>query len=69
MIHLKKNLPLWSALYLIVISGLGSQVASAEDKIIEEVVITGSYIKASATDGASPVDVLDRKRNGWGFAR
>ncbi len=27
---------------------------------IEEVVVTGSYIKSSPTDGASPVDVVDR---------
>ncbi len=32
--------------------------ASAQE--IEEVVVTGSYIKSSPTDGASPVDVLDR---------
>lgn len=60
MFYQKKNRPLWSAMYLITIFGLGSHMALAEDKIIEEVVITGSYIKSSATDGASPVDVLDR---------
>jgi iron complex outermembrane recepter protein len=27
---------------------------------MEEVVVTGSYIKSSPTDGASPVDVVDR---------
>jgi iron complex outermembrane receptor protein len=60
MIYHKKNDPLWSALYLMAILGLGSQMALAEDKIIEEVVTTGSYIKSSATDGASPIDVLGR---------
>ena len=28
---------------------------------IEEVMVTGSYIKGSATDGASPVEVIDRE--------
>jgi len=28
---------------------------------MEEVVVTGSYIKSSPTDGASPVDVVDRE--------
>jgi iron complex outermembrane receptor protein len=28
---------------------------------VEEVMVTGSYIKGSATDGASPVEVIDRE--------
>ena len=28
---------------------------------IEEVMVTGSYIKGSPTDGASPVEVVDRE--------
>ena len=28
---------------------------------VEEVVITGSYLKGSPTDGASPIDVVDRE--------
>ncbi len=28
---------------------------------IEEVMVTGSYIKGSPTDGASPVEVIDRE--------
>jgi len=28
---------------------------------IEEIVVTGSYLKTSATDGASPIDVVDRE--------
>ena len=27
---------------------------------VEEVVVTGSYIKGSPTDGASPVELYDR---------
>ena len=27
---------------------------------VEEVVITGSYIKSSPTDGASPVEIIGR---------
>jgi iron complex outermembrane receptor protein len=34
--------------------------AFAADKPIEEVVVTGSYIKSSPTDGASPIDVVGR---------
>ena len=33
-------------------------VSIAEE--VEEVVVTGSYIKGSATDGASPVEVISR---------
>ena len=33
--------------------------SSAQD--VEEVVITGSYLKGSPTDGASPVEVVDRE--------
>lgn len=35
-------------------------VAQAAEQELEEVVVTGSYIKSSPTDGASPVDVVDR---------
>ena len=28
---------------------------------VEEVVITGSYLKGSPTDGASPIEVVDRE--------
>jgi iron complex outermembrane receptor protein len=34
--------------------------AFAADKAIEEVVVTGSYIKSSPTDGASPIQVVGR---------
>ena len=34
-------------------------LASAQQ--MEEVLITGSYIKSSASDAASPVDVLDNE--------
>jgi iron complex outermembrane recepter protein len=60
MIHFKRNGRSWPVLYLMIIFGLGSQTALAADQAIEEVVVTGSYIKSSPTDGASPVDVLDR---------
>ena len=34
---------------------------SQEDtETVEEVIVTGSYIKGSATDGASPVDIISR---------
>ena len=31
------------------------------DEGIEEIVVTGSYLKTSPTDGASPIDVIDRE--------
>ena len=34
---------------------------SIQDQDIEEIVVTGSYLKTSPTDGASPVDVIDRE--------
>lgn len=39
---------------------LSSASALAMAAELEEVVVTGSYIKSSPTDGASPVDVVDR---------
>ena len=32
----------------------------AQDDAVEEVVVTGSYIKGSPTDGASPVEIVSR---------
>ena len=33
----------------------------AQDESVEEVVVTGSYLKGSATDGASPVEIISKK--------
>ena len=33
---------------------------NAQEESVEEVVVTGSYIKASPTDGASPVEIINR---------
>lgn len=35
-------------------------IAQDDEKSVEEVVVTGSYIKGSATNGASPVDIVSR---------
>ena len=35
-------------------------IAQDNDEAIEEVVVTGSYIKGSPTDGASPVEIISR---------
>ena len=35
-------------------------VAQDNDESVEEVVVTGSYIKGSPTDGASPVEIISR---------
>ena len=32
----------------------------AAEQAMEEVVVTGSYIKSSPTDGATPIDVISR---------
>ena len=42
-----------------IISSLLSFQFIAEEEV-EEVVVTGSYIKSSPTDGASPVEIVDR---------
>ena len=34
--------------------------AQESDEAVEEVIVTGSYIKGSATDGASPVEIISR---------
>ncbi|MDA7778795.1 hypothetical protein N8965_03510 [Gammaproteobacteria bacterium] len=33
---------------------------TAQESSVEEVVVTGSFIKGSATDGASPVEIISR---------
>ena len=35
-------------------------VAQENTDSVEEVVVTGSYIKGSAKDGASPVEIISR---------
>ena len=35
-------------------------VAQDNEESVEEVVVTGSYIKGSSTDGASPVEIISR---------
>ena len=60
MIHCRKKGPLWSVLYLMTIFGFGAQTALAQDETLEEIVVTGSFIKGTAEDAALPVDVLTR---------
>jgi len=43
----------------ILLPALALNVFAAEQKM-EEVVVTGSYIKSSPTDGATPIDVISR---------
>ena len=52
-----KALPL--AVSLLAANAMMANTAWAQDGDIEEVVITGSYIKGTGTDEASPVDVLN----------
>ena len=43
----------------VILAGLSLPVAAQEDDI-EEVVVTGSFIRGSALDAPSPVQVVDR---------
>ena len=47
------------ALTLAVIAGITTQ-AAAQDDLVEEVIVTGSFIKGSPLDAPSPVQVIDR---------
>ncbi len=49
-----------SAIYIgaLLLNIIGLQGAIAEDSIIEEVVVTGSYIKGSPEDAELPIDVI-----------
>ena len=60
MIYVKKNRLLWSALYLMTILVLGPKMALAQEQAVEEIVVTGSFIKGTPKDAALPVDVLTR---------
>lgn len=61
MTHYKGKGLLSSVLYLTMILGFGTQYAQAEDQVIEEVVVTGSYIKRkSQLDSASPLTNIDQ---------
>ena len=48
------------SLLLIVSGGIAGSVYAQQGDALEEVIVTGSYIKTSATDGASPVDIVSR---------
>ena len=52
-----KNL-LVQYLSIFLIFGSINIIAQDNDEAIEEVVVTGSYIKGSPTDGASPVEII-----------
>ena len=51
-----------SALYIgaLLLNFVGIQGAIAEDEVIEEVIVTGSYLKRSSEDSAVPLTVLDK---------
>ena len=54
-----KKLPSLVLIPLITASSFAVSQEAAETKI-EEVLVTGSYLKSSAKDGASPIVVVDR---------
>jgi iron complex outermembrane receptor protein len=55
----RKALPYAMSLLTANLMVANSVLAQDDSKALEEVVITGSYIKGSGTDEATPVDVLD----------
>ncbi len=58
---MRKNFPSRRrAITLAVLAGLSFPVAAQDSADIEEVVVTGSYIRGSAIDAPSPVQVVDR---------
>ena len=46
--------------FIFIILFFFSNLALAQDKTIEEIIVTGSYIKVSPKDGSSPVDIITR---------
>ena len=48
------------AITLAVLAGLSMPVAAQEDDAIEEVVVTGSFIRGTPLDAPSPVQLIDR---------
>ncbi|MFT7218415.1 MAG: iron complex outermembrane receptor protein [Candidatus Azotimanducaceae bacterium] len=61
MTHYKGKGLLSFFLYLTMMFGFGTQTAQAKDSTIEEVVVTGSYIKRkSQLDSASPITNIDQ---------
>ena len=58
---MRKNFPSRRrAITLAVLAGLSFPVAAQDSADIEEVIVTGSYIRGSAIDAPSPVQVVDR---------
>ena len=49
------------AIALATVCALAVTAAAAEDETIEEIVVTGSYIKGSAEDAPSPIEVITRE--------
>ena len=47
-------------LFLFLLPLSTATIYADDDRQVEEVVVTGSYIKGSPTDGASPVEIYDR---------
>ena len=56
--HLKRK-ALSSAIGIATASLLASSPAMSEGLVLEEVVVTGSYIRGTPEDAALPVDVID----------
>ena len=47
--------------FIFVILFYSNHIALAQDNAIEEIIVTGSYIKVTSKDGSSPVDIIARE--------
>ena len=54
---LKKNI----YTFIFIILFYSNHIALAQDNAIEEIIVTGSYIKVTSKDGSSPVDIITRE--------
>ena len=57
MLRFKRNI----LTFIFIILFSSSHIALAQDNSIEEIIVTGSYIKVTSKDGSSPVDIITRE--------
>jgi iron complex outermembrane receptor protein len=60
--HWRKGAISFAAVTGLLASGWTTQAIAQDDDGLEEIVVTGSYIKRSQSDMASPVEIIDSKQ-------
>jgi len=60
--HWRKGAISFAAVTGLLASGWTTQAVAQDDDGLEEIVVTGSYIKRSQSDMASPVEIIDSKQ-------